>query len=368
MKRIICTVTTDLNFDQRMTRICTSLAQAGHEVLLVGRALQHSPALLPQPFRQKRMQLFFNKGKLFYLEHNLRLFLFLLFSPFDAVCAVDLDTLLPGFFVSKIKGKTCVYDAHEYFTEVPEVVDRPMVKKVWEAVARSVVPKLRYAYTVCDSLAEIFYEKYKTPFAVIRNVPFRKQQPERKKAATPPFVLIYQGVLNEGRGLEETIEAVGQMEGVECWLVGEGDLSARLRGMVAEKGLQRKVLFHGRVAPTELAELTKRAHLGLNLLKNKGLNYYYSLANKAFDYMQAGIPSLCMAFPEYKKLNEKHATFLLLEELSPGAIVKTIERLRKEGDCYLQLAENNKQAAKVLTWEEEERKLLAFYEEALHRP
>ncbi len=363
MKRIICTVTTDLNFDQRMIRICTSLVQAGYDVLLVGRVLKQSPALQFQPFRQKRMQCFFESGKLFYLEYNFRLFLYLLFAPYDVVCSIDLDTILPGFFVSKIKGKACVYDAHEYFAELPEVVERPRVKKAWEAVAQLVIPRIRYAYTVCDSLAEIFYKKYKTPFVVIRNVPLRIQQPEQKEIAASPLILIYQGVLNEGRGLEETIEAMDQMEDVVCWLVGEGDLSERLRKMVVDKGLQNKILFHGRVAPPELLALTKRAHIGLNMLKKKGLNYYFSLANKTFDYMQAGIPSICMNFPEYSRLHDKYGTFLLLEELTPTAIIEAVNRLREEDGYYQKLVGRNRIAAKDLTWGKEKEKLLVFYEE-----
>ncbi|HFC01302.1 MAG TPA: glycosyltransferase, partial [Phaeodactylibacter sp.] len=153
--RIIFTVINDLNYDQRMIRIGKSLVKSGYEVLLVGRQLSSSQPLQPQPFQQKRLHCFFQKGKLFYLEYNLRLLFFLWKKNFDAVCAIDLDTILPAFYVSKWKGKKMVYDAHEYFTEVPEVVRRPRVKQVWEWVGNHTVSKIKYCYTVGNALAKV---------------------------------------------------------------------------------------------------------------------------------------------------------------------------------------------------------------------
>jgi glycosyltransferase involved in cell wall biosynthesis len=366
MAKIICTVTNDLNFDQRMIRVCPALSEAGHEVVLVGRKLQHSPPLQSQSFAQHRFHLFFNAGKLFYFEYNLRLFFYLLFCRFDVVNSVDLDTLLPGFLAARLKRKICVYDAHEYFTEVPEVVRRPVVQRAWEWLARQLVPRVWHAYTVCDSLARVFHEKYGTSFEVIRNVPAQKRHPPvlHKKNAGP-FILLYQGALNEGRGLEESIRAMAQLEGCELWLAGEGDLSAGLWQLAAELNLTSKVKFTGRLTPAALAALTPQAHLGLNLLRNQGLNYYYSLANKAFDYIQAGLPSLNMAFPEYRHLHEQYGVFYLLDELNVPAIVHAVEELKNNGELYQNLADHCVKAAKILNWENEKPKLLAFYERVL---
>lgn len=363
MAKIICTVTNDLNFDQRMIRICTSLTEAGHEVILVGRERPCSPPLLHQPFVQRRFRCFFNTGKLFYLEFNLRLLFYLLFSSFDVVNSVDLDTLLPGFSAARLKRKICVYDAHEYFTEVPEVVRRPAVQHVWEWLARQLIPRVPCAYTVCESLAQVFYEKYGTSFEVIRNVPAAKRlQPAASGTGGGPFVLLYQGAINEGRGLEESIQAMAQLEGCELWLAGEGDLSERLRHLTAEMNVGQNVKFLGHLTPAALAALTPQAHLGLNLLKNQGLNYYYSLANKSFDYLQAGLPSLNMAFPEYHQLNEQYGVFYLLDELQVPAIVRAVNELKSDGKLYKRLKVHCEEAAKILNWENEKPKLLAFYE------
>lgn len=360
MPRIVCTVTNDLSQDQRMARICGSLAGAGYAVTLVGRQRRASKPLRQEAYCQKRLWCYFEKGKLFYLEYNLRLLFFLLFHPFDIVCSVDLDTILPGFLASRLRGKACVYDAHEYFTETPEVVRRPTVQRVWEAVAHWTIPRLQYAYTVGKGLALRLEQRYGTPFSVIRNVPLSGSPPKPAPPPEPP-VILYQGALNEGRGLEQAIDAMREVEGAELWLAGEGGRSAALRQQAQEQGLAHKVRFLGFLPPAELQALTPRATIGLNLLENKGLSYYYSLANKAFDYIQAGVPSLNMAFPEYVELQEEYGVFVLLEELSPAAISNAINKLLEEKELYNRIRDNCRRAGKVLNWEREEQQLLDFY-------
>lgn len=365
MTKIICTVTNDLTYDQRMIRICTSLANASYEVLLVGRLREHSKPLKQQPFQQKRLKCFFDKGKFFYIEYNIRLFFFLLFQRFDIVNSIDLDTILPGFYISKIKSKLCIYDAHEYFTEVPEVVPRPTIQKIWKWVEKTTIPKLKYCYTVGDGLADLFQKEYKTTFKVIRNVPWQLDFKTTTKQSKK--ILLYQGALNEGRGLEALIETMQYIENAYLYLAGEGDLSKELRALAKEKKVIERVVFLGFIQPHELKSLTNRAYIGLNLLENKGLSYYYSLANKAFDYIQARKPSINMAFPEYTKLNEQFGAFHLIENLKTETLIEAIQQLLNDEDYYRSLVNKCDIASATLIWEEEEKKLLSIYKTALQQ-
>ncbi len=322
--------------------------------MLVGRRLDSSIPLQDRAFGQHRISCRFRRGKLFYLEYNLRLLFFLFRQPFDRICAVDLDTLVPAFLVSSIRSKTCIYDAHEYFTEVPEVVDRPFTKAVWEFVARRFIPRLRYAYTVGPRLAGIFEERYGIPFATIRNLPLRQSEHILPPGPQQDKIILYQGRLNTGRGLETAIRAMHQIEGAVLWLAGEGDLSEALRQMVEHEKLGDKVRFLGYLQPAALRELT--------LLENKGLSYYYSLANKAFDYVQAGLPSIQMDFPEYRALQEKYQVFALLETLEVNALVKVIRHLLEGSGKWEKLHRNCLTAREALCWEHEEIQLAAFYQ------
>lgn len=362
--RILLTVTNDLVYDQRMQRISATLANAGYEVWLVGRMRPSSPALDEKPYRQIRLKCHWEKGKLFYLEFNLRLFFFLFKNAFSAICAIDLDTLGPAFVVSKLKNKPCLYDAHEYFTEVPEVERRPAVKLIWEVLARLIVPRLKYCYTVGHALADALSLRYGVPFEVVRNVPLAaKPAPALSKPQKP--IILYQGVLNEGRGLEAAIAAMPHIPDAEFWLAGEGDLSDELRILSRQYKVENQVRFLGYLRPAALKEITPQATIGINLLENRGLSYYYSLANKAFDYIQHGIPSLQMDFPEYRRLNEQYSTFLLLEHLTPEAIAEKINKLLKSNNLYKEIQFACQRAANELTWENEQKILLDIYQKVL---
>lgn len=366
--RIFCTVTNDLSQDQRMQRICSSLTKAGYAVTLVGRQLPWSKPLAEQPFLQKRLPCLFKKGKLFYLEYNFRLFFFFLFlRRFDLVCAVDLDTLLAISWACWLRRKKCVYDAHEYFTELPEVVERPRVQAIWAWVARRCIPRVQAAYTVCQSLADVFKIQYGKDFEVIRNVPFAQEIYPDSAIPEKPYILLYQGMLNEGRGLEELLQAMQHFSAdeVQLWLVGEGDLSAQLRQQADTLQLGAQVRFWGFISPSELKKITKQAHLGLNLLQNKGLNYYYSLANKFFDYVQAEKPSINMDFPEYRNHCEAFEVALLIPDLTENALVEAIRKLLENPTLYANLKTHCRAAKREWVWEQEEYKLLHLYRNIL---
>ena len=359
--RLVFTVTNDLRYDQRMMRICRSLSAAGHQVTLVGRLRRKSPSLPETSYQQVRLRCWFDRGKLFYLEYNLRLFIWLLRHKFEVYTAIDLDTILPNLAIARIKGKKIHYDAHEYFSEVPEVVDRPSIKRIWEAVARFAIPRVDAAYTVGPALAQIFQARYGIPFQVIRNVPTRMASTPQRLNSSTHQVILYQGVLNQGRGLEIAIAAMQQIDGAELWLAGEGDLSTALRQLATDLHLEHKVKFLGYLAPEDLRAVTTQATIGLNLLENRGLSYYYSLANKAFDYVQAEVPSIQMKFPEYIALQEEHRVFYLLSRLEVDALVEAIQRLLLDDELYLALQEGCRKAAVDWCWEKEATTLLGLY-------
>ena len=358
---IIFTVINDLTYDQRMIRICKSLVRNNYEVLLVGRKLTNSKSLQSQPFQQKRLNCFFQKGKFFYLEYNLRLLFFLWKKKFDAVCAIDLDTILPAYYVSRWKGKKLVYDAHEFFTEVPEVIERPLVKKTWEWVGRKTVSTCAYCYTVGHSLAKVLKKKYGTHFEVIRNMP-EMNDLGKGIFAQPKPIILYQGAFNVGRGLEEILEAMTEITEAELWLAGEGDLSGFLREKTIQLQLENKVKFLGYLLPEELRKITPQATIGINLLKNDSLNYYYSLANKTFDFVQAEVPAIHMNFPEYQNLMKEKEVGILIDDLKKESIIEAVNVLLQDASLYKKLKENCREAREIWTWEREEKKLLDFYE------
>ena len=304
MKRIIVSVTNDLVTDQRVHKSCTTLFNNGYTILLIGRKLKNSLPII-RDYKTLRIKLLFNKGALFYAEYNLRLFFILLFSKKDILLANDLDTLLPNFLVSKILKKKLVFDSHELFTEVPELINRPFQQNFWLKIEQFILPKLTYSYTVCHSIAVHYNLKYNTKFHVVRNVPFKIKKLEK---GILPFnsknkkIILYQGAINKGRGLELMIEAMTFLDNAIFLIIGSGDIEKNIHNLVKELNLEEKVTFIERIPPIELQKLTPLADLGLSIEENLGLNYKYALPNKLFDYIQAKIPVLVSNLDE---INEK---------------------------------------------------------------
>jgi glycosyltransferase involved in cell wall biosynthesis len=364
LKRIYFTVTNDLAFDQRMQRICTSLSGAGYDVVLVGRKLTGSVELPPASFGQKRLSCLFNKGFAFYAEYNLRLFLFLLFRKFDAVCAIDLDTIVPCSLASRIKGKERIYDAHELFCEMKEIVTRPGIRKFWKYIERKTVPRFTNGYTVNQPIRDIFQSDYGVDYEVIMNVPVLREQDPAKDFSINEKFLIYQGAVNEGRSFETLIPA---FKHIDCPLhiYGDGNYLEQAKELVKKEGLEQKLIFKGKLTPLELRSVTSRAIMGFTLFENNGLNNYYSLANRFFDYIHAGIPQVCVDYPVYRSINSRYEVAVLVEDLSPESLAAAVNSLLSDPAMAARLAENCSRARMEFNWQQEEKKLISFYKNIL---
>ncbi len=358
MKRLVFTVTTDLTYDQRMIRICTSLAQAGYSVTLVGTKYRHSSPLKQQPFYQKRISLLFQKGKLFYAEYNIRLFFYLLFKKMDLLCAIDLDTILPVLYVSKLRRKKRVYDAHELFCEMKEVVTRPAIYRIWKAIEKKAVPQFCYGYTVNAPIAAQFKEMYAVNYSCIANMPVLR--PLSIPAKEEKFIL-YQGAVNEGRSFETLIPAMRYVS-AKLYIVGDGNYMQQARELVNKEGLETKIIFKGKIAPDELSLFTAQAWIGITLFENKGLSNYLSLANRFFDYLHAGVPQLCVDYPTYQEINKIAPIAVLIKDLSPESIAENLNGLLQDSVLYKKLQDNCLVQREQLNWQAEEKKLFKFYE------
>jgi glycosyltransferase involved in cell wall biosynthesis len=360
-KRIFFTVTNDLNYDQRMIRICTSLSHAGYRVTLVGRKMNNSIALQVQPFIQKRLHCFFNRGKLFYAEFNIRLFFFLLFQKMEAICAIDLDTILPCYFVSVIKKIPRVYDAHELFCEMKEVVSRPFIYKVWKRVERFAVPAFKNGYTVNACIAGELKQWYGVQYEIIRSMTVLKPLSITEKKEK---YILYQGAVNQGRSFETLIPA---MQWVDAQLVicGDGNFLQQAKELVKKHGLTDKVVFKGKLPPNTLNQFTQQAYIGVTLFENAGKSNYFSLANRFFDYLHAGIPQVCVDYPAYREINNLYEVAVLVNNLQPEPLALAINQLLHHDEKYRQLQNNCLQAREVLNWQEEEKKLIRFYQTIL---
>lgn len=358
---IYLTVTNDLSFDQRMRRICGSLAGAGYRVVLVGRKMKQSIPLQHTIYQQVRLPCFFNSGKFFYMEYNLRLFVFLLFKKMDCLCAIDLDTIIPCLLVSKIKKTKRVYDAHELFCEMKEIVTRPGIYQFWKKIERYAVPQFKSGYTVNQPIADEFFKMYGVSFKVIRNVPVLSARSSQEKKDR---YILYQGAVNEGRCFETLIPAMKEVDG-KLIICGDGNFMQKAKQLVKDNNVADKVIFKGNVLPADLLSITANAYIGINLVENNGLSFYLSLANKFFDYIHASLPQLCCGYPAYKEINDEVEVAVLLTDMSAKNIAMQLNNLLHNEVLYNRLKDNCARAKSIYNWQDEEKILLTFYKNIL---
>lgn len=290
---------------------------------------------------------------MFYACFNTRLFLTLLFAKKPGLfISNDLDTLPASFVAGKLRRVPLIYDSHELFTQVPELLDRKTIQTIWKWIERSMLPKLEYAVTVNYSIATIYRRLYGTRFRVVRNVPERLDIGRREVNPVGKQLIIYQGSLNVGRGLELIIDAMQYLPEARLLVAGTGDIEKQLKKRVSHKQLEDRVEFAGRVLPEDLTELTMRADLGVSLEEDLGLNYRYALPNKIFDYIQCRVPVLCSALPEMSRIVDSYGVGISTGERDPEKLAGIVRYMLKErsGGAWMRALEK---AARELCWEKE---------------
>ena len=367
MKKAIVSVINDLVTDQRVDKMCNTLVSLQFEVVLVGRKKHDSLALPSRPYKMHRMILLFEKGPLFYTEYTIRLFLYLLFHKTDLLVSNDLDTLLPNYLISKLKNKPVVYDSHELFTETPEVIHRKFVQNVWLRIEKWIFPKLTDVFTVSDSIAQVYSDKYKVDVKVVRNTPPARKfdnKKTRKELDLPEDkkIVILQGSgINIQRGAEELIQSMQYLDKHLLLIIGGGDVIQDLKQLASEMNLNNRIRFLPRQSMEQLYQYTMNADLGITIDKDTNLNYRYSLPNKLFDYIHAGIPVLASQLVEIKKILEKYDIGETIESHNPAHIAQKVKQMTSNSKKIKEWKENLKFAASELNWEKEEQVVLNVY-------
>lgn len=363
-KIAVVSVINDLVTDGRVNKACIALIESGYDVVLIGRKLPGSlPVPASWPFRSVRMNLLFKQGPAFYLFFNLRLFVKLLFTKADLLYANDLDTLLANYLASRIKKLPLIYDSHELYCDVPELMHTPFKRSLWQKLEGWIVPKLKHCITVNDSIAAIFTGKYKVPFQVVRNIPDvikSATYKSREELGLPSDkkVIILQGAgINIDRGAEELVDAMPMVNDAVLLIIGSGDVWHILEEKVKALKLEDKVRLIRKIPKAELMSYTRAADLGLSIDKNTNPNYYYSLPNKIFDYIHAGLPVLTSHLPEIESIVRQFHIGDFIPDHQPQSIAAKINSMLASPELAA-YRRNTVRAAEQLSWSSEKERLL----------
>lgn len=298
--------------------------------------------------------------------------MFLLFRKADILLSNDLDTLLPNFLITRLKKQKLVYDSHEYFTGVPELAGRPVVRSIWKTIERIIFPRLKYVYTVNQSIASLYKTEYKVNVKVIRNLPepvmpVRETDGLKEKLGLPrdKFIIILQGNgINMHRGAEEAVQAMQYLNDGVLLIAGNGDVIEILKKMTQDLNLCQKVIFKARMPMDRLIFYTQCAQLGLTLDKDTNINYRYSLPNKLFDYIQCRVPVLGSNLPEVAKIIEQYKIGDIIYTHEPKAIAEKFHSIINNPSQQAEWKKNLEKAAAMLSWNVEKPMLLQIFKEA----
>lgn len=358
--KILVSVFNNLYTDQRVEKVCKTLYNSGYEIELIGNSWEGLPEM-ERPYSFYRIPLKSKTLRKAYIEFQWKLYQELIkrANTETILLANDLDTLLPNVLVAKKLNLPLVYDSHEIFTEQPSVQGR-MVQKIWRILEKKLIKKVDYMMTESFSYADWFREKYSINPLVIRNIPFKIDE-DIQLPNNQPKIILYQGALNQARGIPQTIKAMHLVENAVFQIIGDGPQRKDYEDVARQEHLlNTKVQFLGKMKPSELRKYTKIADVGISVEENGGVSYLYSLPNKIADYIQSRVPIVMINFPEMKRVYNDFKVGEMIDNHKPETIANAINLILKNGRNHYR--NELGKAAQVLCWEQEEPKIIQLFQ------
>jgi glycosyltransferase involved in cell wall biosynthesis len=373
--KICMTAFEDVKDDPRIAKEIMTLREIGHNVDLLC-VHYGDPSREADYYGAKKYRVSVGHR----MRGKLRFLLFSLLAPSiairlraDVYHAQDLYTLPVAWIAAWWRRGRLIYDAHEYFPGTPSLVNRPLERTIWRIVERFFIRRADRVITVCDGIADRLKEDYRIERpAVIRNLPMVTSLSEERSSllrdtcqlSDDQCIVLYQGALMKGRGLFTILDVFKEFlnELYHLVILGDGPLYSDLRKRTEFLGISNRITFFGQIPMERLAAYTASADIGLCLIENAGFSYFYSLPNKLFEYIAAGLPVVASDFPEIGRIVRSGNVGILVDPADPKAIAEAIMKLSTGDDTLRQsFAVNARRAAGRYTWEQEAGHLTALY-------
>ena len=287
----------------------------------------------------------------------------------DAVHAHDVNTLPTAWLAARIIGCPLVYDAHEIST------DREGYRKLRKAVGwieKRLMPQAVATITTTDARAKFFARAYGIPRPIVLQNRPRLEKAERTNRIRqelglpePWPIIVYQGGLQQGRGLDRLVDAMKRVDRAYLVMIGGGRLAGSLLRQVEDEGLAERVRFIATVPLSELPSYTASADIGVQPIENSCLNHFTTDSNKLFEYMMAGLPVVASNLPEIRRVVEDGRFGLLVPPGDTNALAAALARLVGEPALRKQLGARALETATKLNWDTQEAKLRDLYDRLL---
>ncbi|WP_214721100.1 glycosyltransferase [Exiguobacterium sp. s192] len=281
---------------------------------------------------------------------------------YDIMHANDLNTLPQAIFSSR--GAKVVYDSHEVQT------DRTGYGKGQGLFERYLLRFVDQTMVENDTRADYHASLYGERPAVLHNYPFYHEEVPQPRSVHEEIgikedepILLYQGGIQEGRGLERLIEAMPFVRRGTLLFIGDGKIKPRLQELAAQSPERERIHFIDKVPLDQLPSYTAAATVGFQVLQNICFNHYSASSNKLFEYMAALVPVVAADLPEIRRVVETEGVGLLVDVESPEAIAVAVNQIVEEDGLRQAMKERTKQARRKYNWDKEKHHLLDVYRE-----
>ena len=305
---------------------------------------------------------------------------------YDYIWCNDLPTLNPGLKISKKLESKLIYDSHEIYLEtlnqfLPRnprgikkiifFINLKLMRFIGHNLKKKVLPKVHTFITVNESLREYFIRKYPIQKSeIIMNVPELKQSEKATDCidyrhkfnwGEDSKILIYQGALNEGRGLVLLIDVMEELnDEFKLVVLGNGPLKQQLIDLSNVKSKKNQIEFINSVPISQLLYYTQGADIGINLLEDFNLSKKLASPNKLFEYIHARIPVICSNTIENSKVIQDYEIGVLTEN-NKTSIKNSISELSKKKKHVFE--DEMTRAIDNYNWEKQEYKIFEIINE-----
>ncbi len=378
-KMITVTVISDLVTDYRVHKICQTLYNEGYGVHLIGSSNKRSLALKSRDYQTDRIKTWFKRSALFYAEFNIRLFFRLLRQKPDIFLGNDLDVMPATMLSAQLRKKPIVYDSHEYFLGMAGMDEKPIRRNIWKYIETLIFARLKYMYTVSDSIRNIYGKMYHEKLFVVRNLPLKNPDNTaltseeinllrsiEDKIPKNKHLLIFQGAgINESRGAEELVLSMQFLntDNYHLLIVGGGDVFPKLEKLIELHHLREKITLIPKLPFTLLGMLTRKAQLGISIDKSSVLNHKYSLPNKLFEYLHASVPVLASRLIEQERIINQFEVGDFIEDYRPEHIAEKIREIFADPERLNRWKQNTCKVRDTLNWENESKIVIDIFKQ-----